>query len=134
MFLIDRLLHSVEGYSDRNLGASADRGLQAKCAAELAGTLFHHGNAEVSSARRGPIGRIKSTAVIADGEVESVTLIFEVDGNGRGLGMANRVGYGFLTDADKVMDTAGGKRYLVSFDVERGSDYFLHVICGERAG
>src|SRR5258705_13285321 len=91
MFLIDRLLHSVEGYSDRDLGASAGGGLQAKCAAKLAGTLFHHGNAEVSSARCGPIGCMKSAAVIADGQVEGVTLILQAYGDGRRLGMAKRV-------------------------------------------
>src|ERR1700674_3995832 len=32
-----------------------------------------------------------------------------------------------------MMDTAGGKWNLVSFDVERCSNYFLHVIGGERA-
>src|ERR1700722_1248180 len=111
MFLIDRLLHSVEGYSDRYLSASAGGGLEAKCAAELARSLFHDGNAKVSSAGRRPIGRIKAAAVSADGEVESVTLILEVDGDGRRLGMANCVRYSLLTDADKMMDAAGGKRH-----------------------
>src|SRR3981189_1715584 len=132
MFLIDRLLHSVEGYSDGDLGASAYGGLQAKRAAKLACALFHHRNTEVSSPRCRPIGRIEPAAVIADRKVKSVTFILEVNGDGRGLGMANGVRYRLLTDTDKVMDAAWCKRYLVSFDVERGSNYFLHVICGQR--
>ena len=134
MFLIDGLLHSVEGYSDGDLGASAYGGLQAKSAAKLACTLFHHRNAEVSTSRRRSIGRIEPATVIADRKVKGVTFILEVDGDGGGLGMANSVRYRLLTDADKVMDAAWCKRYLVSFDVERGSNYFLHVICGQRAG
>src|SRR5258708_12300269 len=125
MFLIDRLLHSVEGYSDRDLGASSDGGLQAKCAAELACSLLHHGNAEVSSARCGPIGRIESAAVIADGEVKSITLVLEVDGDGRGLGMANSVRYSLLTDADQVMDAAGRKRTPLPSDLDRASPSLL---------
>src|SRR5260370_22894469 len=77
---------------------------------------------------------MKSASVIADGKVESVTLIFEMDGDGRGLGMANSVRYSLLTDADKVMDAAGSERNFFSFDLERCSDHFLHVIGRERAG
>ena len=120
MLLIDRRLHCVEGYSDGDLGASVDGGLQAEGAPELACALFHDGNAEVSSARGGPVGRVKSAAVIANREVESVTLILEVDGDGRRLGMANRVRYGLLTNADEVMDATGSE--------------FLHLIRGERTG
>ena len=91
MFLIDRLPHSVEGYSDRDLGASTDGGLQAECAAELACTLLHYRDTEVPSSRCGPIGHIESSAVIADGEIKSITFIFEIDSDGRGVGMADGV-------------------------------------------
>ena len=60
MFLIDGLLHSVEGYSDGDLGASAGRGLQAQRSAEFAGALFHYGYTEMSAAR----GRPQPTAAM----------------------------------------------------------------------
>jgi hypothetical protein len=134
MFLIDRLSHGVEGYSDRDLSASTDGGLQAECAAELAGTLLHYRDTEVPSARCGPVGHIESSAVIADGEIKSITFILEIDSDGRRVGMTDSVRNSLLTDTNKVMDAAWGKRYFVSFDVECGSDDFLHVICGECAG
>ena len=63
-----------------------------------------------------------------------VTLIFEMDGDIRRVGMSNGVRYSLLADADKVMDAAGGKWHLVAFNVQRGADYILHVICCECAG
>src|SRR5438270_128793 len=134
MFLSNRLLHSDEGYSDGDLGASAARGLQAKCAAEFSGALLHYGNAEVSAARSGTIGGIEAAAVVADGKIQSISLVLEVDGDGGWLRVANRVRDSLLADADKMMDTAGGERDLFSFDIERCPDYFLHVICGKGAG
>jgi hypothetical protein len=57
-----------------------------------------------------------------------------MDGDVRRVGVANGIRYSLLTDADKVMDAARGKRHLVAFDVKRGADYVLHVIGGECAG
>ncbi len=133
-FLADRLLHRVEGYSDRHFCASAGGCLQAKCAPKLACTLLHNWDAKVSSTRSGPVGSIKSLAVIPDRQVKGVTLIFEMDGDIRRVGMSNGVRYSLLTDADKVMDAAGGKWNLVAFDVQRGADYVLHMIGGEGTG
>ena len=47
MFLINRLLHGVEGYLDGDLRANTRRCLYAKTASEFPGTLFHDWNAEV---------------------------------------------------------------------------------------
>src|SRR5438067_12198315 len=134
MFLSKRLLHSVEGYSDGDLGASADGGLHAKCAAEFSGALLHHGDAQVSATGCGAIGGIETAAVIADGQVKSISLVLEMDGDGGWLRMTNCVRHSLLADADKMMDAAGSERDLFSFHIERCSDYVLHVICGEGAG
>ena len=107
VLLINRLLYCVEGYSHRDLGAGADGGLQPKSAAEFTSSLLHHRDTEMASAHCGPVGGIESLAIVANGEVQGIALVFQVDGDRRRMGMADRVRYSLLTDADEVMDTPG---------------------------
>ena len=121
VLLVGGLVDALEADGDGDFGAFVEGAGEAEGSAELAGALFHDGDAEVADAAGGGVGG-EAVAVVGDGEREGLGVEVEADADGGAGGVEDGVGDGLLTDADEVVDGDGGEGDLFAFDVEGGFD------------